>query len=47
MERKAKLTQGYAAMIETAGSTRHYPSLAILTQRLAKALGVPVTALLE
>lgn len=38
------MTAAYAAMIET--GVRKNPSLAIL-KRLAKALGVPVTALLE
>ena len=41
---KAKVTAAYVAMIET--GVRRNPSLAIL-QRLAKALGVPVTALVE
>jgi transcriptional regulator with XRE-family HTH domain len=41
---KAKVTAAYVAMIET--GARKNPSLAIL-QRLAKALGVPVAALLE
>jgi transcriptional regulator with XRE-family HTH domain len=44
LARKAKLTQGYVTMIET--GVRKNPSLAIL-KRLARALGVPVTALLE
>jgi transcriptional regulator with XRE-family HTH domain len=41
---KAKVTDAYIAMLET--GTRKNPSLAIL-KRLAKALGVPVTELLE
>ena len=41
---KAKVTAAYVAMIET--GVRKNPSLAIL-KRLAKALGVPVTTLLE
>jgi transcriptional regulator with XRE-family HTH domain len=40
---KAKVTQGYVAQLE-AGNKKN-PSLAVL-QRLAKALGVPVTELL-
>ena len=44
LARKAKVTAAYVAMIET--GVRKNPSLAIL-KRLAKALGVPVTALLE
>jgi transcriptional regulator with XRE-family HTH domain len=41
---KAKVTDAYIAMLET--GTRKNPSLTIL-KRLAKALGVPVTELLE
>jgi len=41
---KAKVTGAYVAMLET--GRRKNPSLAIL-QRLAKALDVPVTELLE
>jgi XRE family transcriptional regulator, master regulator for biofilm formation len=44
LAKKAKVTAAYVAMIET--GVRKNPSLAIL-KRLAKALGVPVTALLE
>jgi XRE family transcriptional regulator, master regulator for biofilm formation len=44
LAKKANVTAAYVAMIET--GVRKNPSLAIL-QRLAKALGVPVTALLE
>ena len=44
LAKKAKVTAAYVAMIET--GVRKSPSLAVL-QRLAKALGVPVTALLE
>ena len=40
---KAKVTQGYIAQMEKGGKKN--PSLAVL-QRLAKALGVPVTELL-
>ena len=41
---KAHVTQSYVAMLE--GGEKQNPSLAIL-KRLAKALDVPVTALLE
>ena len=41
---KARVTAAYVAMIET--GVRKNPSLDIL-KRLAKALGVPVAALLE
>ena len=41
---KAGVSQGYLAALE--GGLKHNPSLATL-MRLAKALGVPVTALLE
>ncbi len=41
---KAKVTQAYLAQLEA--GTRKNPSLEILN-RLAKALGVPVTELLE
>ena len=44
LAKKAKVTAAYVAMIET--GVRKNPSLVIL-RRLAKALGVPVTALLE
>ena len=44
LAKKAKVTAAYVAMIET--GVRKNPSLVIL-KRLAKALGVPVTALLE
>jgi XRE family transcriptional regulator, master regulator for biofilm formation len=44
LAKKAMVTAAYVAMIET--GVRKNPSLAIL-KRLAKALGVPVTALLE
>jgi XRE family transcriptional regulator of biofilm formation len=44
LAKKARVTAAYVAMIET--GVRKNPSLAIL-KRLAKALGVPVTALLE
>jgi transcriptional regulator with XRE-family HTH domain len=44
LARKAKVTQTYVAKIE--GGDRMNPSLPVL-KRLAKALGVPVTALLE
>ena len=44
LAKKAQVTQSYVAMLE--GGEKQNPSLAIL-QRLAKALGVPVTALLE
>jgi XRE family transcriptional regulator, master regulator for biofilm formation len=41
---KAKVTGAYVAMLET--GKKKNPSIAVL-QRLAKALGVPVTELLE
>jgi transcriptional regulator with XRE-family HTH domain len=41
---RAKVTDAYVAMLET--GKRKNPSLPVL-KRLAKALGVPVTALLE
>jgi transcriptional regulator with XRE-family HTH domain len=44
LAKRAAVTQAYVAKIE--GGDRANPSLAIL-KRLAKALGVPVTALLE
>ena len=44
LAKKAKVTQTYVAKIE--GGDRVNPSLPVL-KRLAKALGVPVTALLE
>ena len=44
LAKRAKVSQAYVASIE-AGSKKN-PSLAVL-QRLAKALGVPVTELLE
>jgi transcriptional regulator with XRE-family HTH domain len=44
LAKKARVTQSYVAMLE--GGEKQNPSLAIL-KRLAKALGVPVTALLE
>jgi transcriptional regulator with XRE-family HTH domain len=44
LARKAKVTAAYVAMIET--GVRKSPSLPVL-KRIAKALGVPVTALLE
>ncbi len=44
LARKARVTQGYVAQLE--GGWRKNPSLPTL-RRLAKALGVPVTALLE
>jgi len=44
LAKKAKVTAAYVAMIET--GVRKNPSLVVL-KRLAKALGVPVTALLE
>jgi transcriptional regulator with XRE-family HTH domain len=42
--KRAKVARGYLAKLEVGHSKN--PSLAVL-QRLAKALGVPVTALLE
>jgi transcriptional regulator with XRE-family HTH domain len=44
LAKKARVTQTYVAKIE--GGARVNPSLPVL-KRLAKALGVPVTALLE
>ncbi len=44
LAKRAKVTAAYVAMIET--GVRKSPSLAVL-KRLAKALVVPVTALLE
>ncbi len=44
LAKKAKVTRPYLTMLET--GARKNPSLAIL-KRLAKALGVPVTELLE
>jgi transcriptional regulator with XRE-family HTH domain len=44
MAKRAKVARSYLAKLE-AGHSKN-PSLAVL-QRLAKALGVPVTALLE
>jgi transcriptional regulator with XRE-family HTH domain len=44
LARKAKVTRPYVTMLES--GARKAPSVATL-QRLAKALGVPVTALLE
>jgi XRE family transcriptional regulator of biofilm formation len=44
LAKKAKVARSYLAKLE-AGHSKN-PSLAVL-QRLAKALGVPVTALLE
>jgi transcriptional regulator with XRE-family HTH domain len=44
LARRAKVTPGYIAQLEM--GARKNPSLAIL-KRLAKALGVPVTELLE
>ena len=44
LAKQAKVTQGYVSMIETGVSKN--PLWPIL-KRLAKALGVPVTALLE
>ena len=44
LAKKAKVTQTYVAKIE--GGDRVNPSLPVL-KRLAKALGVPVTVLLE
>jgi len=43
LAKKARLSRGYLARIETG---RHEPTLRTL-RKLAKALGVPVTALLE
>jgi transcriptional regulator with XRE-family HTH domain len=44
LAKRAKIARGYLADIEA--GHRKNPSLAVL-ERLAKALGVPVTALLE
>jgi transcriptional regulator with XRE-family HTH domain len=44
LARKAKVTQGYIAQLE--GGLKKNPSLPTL-KRLAKALGVPVTEMLE
>ncbi len=44
LARKAGVTEAYVSMIES--GTRKNPSLPVL-KRLAKALGVPVTELLE
>ena len=44
LSKKAGVTQGYLASLE--GGLKKNPSLAVL-KRLAKALGVPVTELLE
>jgi transcriptional regulator with XRE-family HTH domain len=44
LAKRAKITRGYLADIEAGHRTS--PSLPVL-KRLAKALGVPVTALLE
>jgi transcriptional regulator with XRE-family HTH domain len=44
LARKAKVNSGYLSELE--GRTKTHPSATIL-KRLAKALGVPVTALLE
>jgi transcriptional regulator with XRE-family HTH domain len=44
LAKKARVTQTYVAKIE--GGDRGNPSLPVL-KRLARALGVPVTALLE
>ena len=44
LARKAQVTPGYVAQLET--GLRKNPSLPVL-RRLAKALGVPVTRLLE
>jgi transcriptional regulator with XRE-family HTH domain len=44
LARKAKIARPYLIRLESGQQTN--PSLAVL-QRLAKALGVPVTALLE
>ena len=44
LSKKAKVTRSYIALLET--GEKKNPSLAIL-QRLAKALGVPVTELLQ
>ena len=43
LAKRAKVGQSYVAMLER--GARKYPSLPVL-QRLAKALGVPVTELL-
>ena len=44
LAKQAKVTQGYITMLDT--GARKFPSLPVL-RRLAKALGVLVTALLE
>jgi transcriptional regulator with XRE-family HTH domain len=44
LAKRAKVAQGYVAMLES--GERKSPSLPVL-RRLAKALGVPVTELLE
>jgi XRE family transcriptional regulator, master regulator for biofilm formation len=44
LARKARITQGYVAQLEM--GIRTNPSIEIV-KRLAKAIGVPVTALLE
>jgi transcriptional regulator with XRE-family HTH domain len=44
LAKKAKVTRSYLAKMET--SDQRNPSIAIL-QRLAKALGVPISELLE
>ena len=43
LAKKAGISRGYLARVETG---RHEPTLTML-RKLAKALGVPVTALLE
>ena len=43
LAKKASISRGYLARVETG---RHEPTLTML-RKLAKALGVPVTALLE
>jgi transcriptional regulator with XRE-family HTH domain len=44
LSKRAKVTEAYVSQLES--GARKNPSLPVL-QRLAKALGVPVTALLE
>jgi transcriptional regulator with XRE-family HTH domain len=44
LAKKAKVTEAYISQLES--GTRKNPSLPVL-KRLARALGVPVTALLE
>ena len=44
LARRAKVTEAYVSQLES--GARKNPSLPVL-KRLAKALGVPVTALLE